>query len=307
VLPANQVQQLERLVAEVEHVAGVRVEALGGGVEDQLVQFGHAGPVLDRRQQGPLRRIALANGRPVAEPVVELLEGHLVGLQRVAVAARGHPRRVGRHPARSLVEGQVGRFLAEVRDQVGHRGQDRHSTGPAVAILQPEQGHLSNNLAVVDSRMEEADDRLRLDEAQVLLHPLAQAAAEPFGRVSLPGQRRDVDLVVAHLDVVDRDVVREEVERAPAAEVEARVVPVAGQDPVLDGSAVQRKPHVRAAVVHGRHLAVVRVDGDRSVRAANHHHSPPPQLRQRRNVDPLRPAGGRGALAGRGTGRDGHA
>ena len=48
------------------------------------------------------------------------------------------------------------------------------------------------------------------------------------------------------------------------------MVPVAGQNAVLDRAAVQRKAHVGAPVVHGVHLSVVVVEhGDRSVVAVD--------------------------------------
>ena len=63
--------------------------------------------------------------------------------------------------------------------------------------------------------------------------------------------RVDVDIVLANLDRKSLQVVGELVERAARAEVEAGVMPVAGENPVRDGPAMQRKPHVGAAVVDG--------------------------------------------------------
>ncbi len=62
---------------------------------------------------------------------------------------------------------------------------------------------------------------------------------------------------VAHLDWIDTYIVRPRIKCAPAGKVETRVVPVAGKDALFDRSAVQRKPHVGAAVVDGVHVAVV--------------------------------------------------
>jgi predicted component of type VI protein secretion system len=79
----------------------------------------------------------------------------------------------------------------------------------------------------------------------------------------------DEDVVSLDLDREAAQVVGPLVERAAAAEVEARVVPVARDDPVLHRPAVQREPHVRAAVVDRVHLAAfgdqahrVSVEGD---------------------------------------------
>src|SRR5439155_10015152 len=51
------------------------------------------------------------------------------------------------------------------------------------------------------------------------------------------------------------------VERPSRGEVEAGVVPVAGENPVLERPAVERKAHVRAAVVDGEDGAVVGEQG----------------------------------------------
>ena len=50
---------------------------------------------------------------------------------------------------------------------------------------------------------------------------------------------------------------RELVERAARRKVEARVVPVAGQDAVVDAASIEREPHVRAAVVYGEDPVLV--------------------------------------------------
>ena len=65
-VPTNQVQQLEGLVAEVEQVAAVGVEAVGGGTEDQVGQLTGAGPLADGRQQGSLGAVyTVASARGV--------------------------------------------------------------------------------------------------------------------------------------------------------------------------------------------------------------------------------------------------
>ena len=63
----------------------------------------------------------------------------------------------------------------------------------------------------------------------------------------------DPDLAVTNLDRKRCRVVGEEVECAAAGEIEARMVPVAGQNPITHGPAIEREPHVRAPVVHRIH------------------------------------------------------
>jgi len=57
------------------------------------------------------------------------------------------------------------------------------------------------------------------------------------------------DGAVPYLDGANRNVVRPQVERAAAFEIKASVVPMTGQDTVLDTAAFERKAHVRATIV----------------------------------------------------------
>ena len=85
--------------------------------------------------------------------------------------------------------------------------------------------------------------------------------------------RRDVhvDLAVLDLDREAAQLVGPLVEGAAAAEVEARVMPVAGEDPVRDRAAVEREAHVRAAVVDGVHLAALEQQAHGVSLDADHH------------------------------------
>jgi hypothetical protein len=69
-----------------------------------------------------------------------------------------------------------------------------------------------------------------------------------------------------------------DVEGVPLLEFEAGVVPVTGEDAVLDGAPGEREPHVWTAVVDGVHLAVVVEEGDRPAVLADHGLSPLAQV-----------------------------
>src|SRR5438445_13621861 len=73
------------------------------------------------------------------------------------------------------------------------------------------------------------------------------------------------DVTIAHLDRADRHVVRPEVEGAATFEIEASVVPVTGQDAVLDAAALEREAHVRAPIVEGEDTPAVVDDEDRTM------------------------------------------
>ena len=80
------------------------------------------------------------------------------------------------------------------------------------------------------------------------------------------------DVAVAQLDRADRYVVRPQVEGAAAFEIEAGVVPVTGQDAVLDAAALEREAHVRATIVERENAAAVVDDEDRTMATV---HEPP--------------------------------
>ena len=74
------------------------------------------------------------------------------------------------------------------------------------------------------------------------------------------------DFAVTHLDGAGRHVVCPKIEGTATREIEAGVVPVAGQGAVLDAAAVQRKAHMRAAIVEREDTIFVVDDKYRSMR-----------------------------------------
>src|SRR5260370_24154545 len=68
---------------------------------------------------------------------------------------------------------------------------------------------------------------------------------------------------MAHLGRAERYGARPQIEGAAAFEIEAGVVPMTGQDAVLDAAALERKTHVRATIVEGEDAPAVVDDEDR--------------------------------------------
>ena len=66
------------------------------------------------------------------------------------------------------------------------------------------------------------------------------------------------DLQVTHFDGTGRHIVGPQIEGAAAREIEAGVVPVAGQDAILNAAAVERKTHVRTAIVERKDTPLCR-------------------------------------------------
>ena len=131
-----------------------------------------------------------------------------------------------------------------------------------VAVARAELDAGPDDRARRDTGVEQPEHRLGDDERDVLLEPLAQPAMEMLDDIGVrPGGHPDV--AGADLDVEAARVVRPQVERATGDEVEARVVPVAGHQPGLDGPLVERETEMRTAVLDGVAGAVVPEHDDR--------------------------------------------
>jgi hypothetical protein len=77
------------------------------------------------------------------------------------------------------------------------------------------------------------------------------------------------DLAIANLDRTGWGVVGPQVEGAAAFEIETGVMPMAGQDPVLDAAPIERETDVRATVVEREDAAAVVHDQDRAAAAVH--------------------------------------
>src|ERR1700693_5733270 len=73
----------------------------------------------------------------------------------------------------------------------------------------------------------------------------------------------------ALFDCAGRYVIRPEIKSATARKIEPRVMPVAGQNAVLDASAVERKTHVRTAVIQSIDPILIFDDENGAMRSAD--------------------------------------
>ena len=142
----------------------------------------------------------------------------------------------------------------ELGQQVHHAGVDGQALPPAgLPVARPEVEARAERPGRGLTAFEEPDDRLGQDQGDVALEAVPQPPL-PVGRRVFPRRRVHPHLAVANLRGEGADVVGPEVEGAAGGQVEAGVVPVTGQDAVLDGAPVQGEAHVGAAVVDGMDL-----------------------------------------------------
>jgi hypothetical protein len=103
--------------------------------------------------------------------------------------------------------------------------------------------------------------------------------------VGVSGARADPYHAVTDFDRRGRHVVGPWIERAAGSEIEARMVPMAGEDSVLDRAAMQRKAQVRATVIQREHAALVVHDDEWPVRPCCDGHLLSAQFFERTNAD----------------------
>ena len=113
-LPADQVQTLERLVDEVERVPKVREGPFGLGREQGVGERSGRKTGGDPREQGALGCLAVANFCPTPQPALE--RGRFrPAFERRAFAPRRLPVAIRRHAARPVEQGEIGFVLGQPR------------------------------------------------------------------------------------------------------------------------------------------------------------------------------------------------
>jgi hypothetical protein len=188
-----------------------------------------------------------------------------------------------------VIESTGAVFRIEMREQVRHAGEDREALAPAVptATGAELESHAKRTGRVL-TPVEQQDDGLCKNEREVLFqsfthaHALVRLEVIPTGHVH-------PDLVASNLDREDADIVGPWVEGSATGQVEAGVVPVAGQDAVLDAASIERKAHVRAAVVHSVDALAVAEEDDRMTSDGGHFASRQPNVGEIRCANELRP------------------
>jgi len=79
------------------------------------------------------------------------------------------------------------------------------------------------------------------NEAEVVGETVRKPLAPVRGRIGMPERGLHPDLTIAQFDRADRDVVGPQVKSAAAFEIKAGVVPMTGQNAVLDAAALERE------------------------------------------------------------------
>src|SRR5262249_37082888 len=141
-----------------------------------------------------------------------------------------------------LLFGQNGQEIAE-------RDKDRQAYVPTVAVLNAEQRDLLHDIRRRHAGRKLAVNGFGNDKAQNMREAVVEPLAPTRCRIVVAEDGPNPDFAVTHLGGTGRDIICPQIEGTAAREVEAGVVPMAGQGAVLDAAAIQRKSHMRAAIV----------------------------------------------------------
>ncbi len=249
VLGPDQRNALEGLVREVEGVTLVDEHVVGGGREHHPLRGGEV-PRVDHGRQRPLGRVGRPSLHEAPVPAGHLLEVVVAVAERRLREAGRAPPRVPADEGERVDEGQwpVGRV--ERGEQVGHGHEHGQPGSPAcVAIGRPVVEGLGHD-RLRTAGLQQPERGLGHDEGDALLEPVAQPSLEPAHGIGLrAGRDEDGAVVDGHVEA-DR-VVGPRVERAPAGQIEAGVVPVARHEAGLDRALVEGEPEVGAAILDG--------------------------------------------------------
>jgi hypothetical protein len=166
-------------------------------------------------------------------------------------------------------EREIGLLLGQYGQKIGERGENGEADAPAIPILRPKPRDLPYDVGRRHVGGKLAMHCLGDDEPDIVGEAVLEPLAPVRGGIGMAERGLHPDLAVAQLHRAGRNVVRPQIEGAAAFEIESGVVPVTGQDAVLDATAFERESHVRAAIVECEDAPTVIDDEDRTMVAVD--------------------------------------
>ena len=230
----------------------------------------------------------MADLRPVPQPAPE--QSHrtrAADCQRLAVAPRRHAVAIARYASQTVEKGEIALLLGQQRNEVGEGRDNGLADTPAVTVAGAEQHGIANKCTIIGMVTAQPEHRFGDDEPDIVLQPLPQAVAPMIIAVGVARPpAHPHGSVVPQFHRGGRDVIGPEIERPAARQVEAGMMPVAGQNAVLDRTAVKREAEMRAAVIERVDASLIMYDQQWARPAARDGHTLGLQLLQSCDVDP---------------------
>ncbi len=224
----------------------------------------------DRGAQRALGAGAMAHAHPVVEPARERIERD-VSAKRLGVGARRLALAVVGDRGDAVEQREEAVLLVEHRYEVGDGHERGEPDSPAIAMGGAIEQGVTHEISGRHARRGRAQHRLADHQADIVGKAVVQAAPPMRGVVAQRRRGRHPHLAADDAHGAQRHVVGPEIEGRAATQIETGMVPVAGEDAVLDAAAMERKAHVRAAVVERDHAVAVGHDEHRTAGRADHH------------------------------------
>ena len=228
---------------------------------------------MDGGAEGALGRLRGTRLDEAAEPLQVAVGIAQFSLQGREVEVGGLVRGRAGDVDGAVEDGEGAVVGVEDGEDVGHGGEDGEPRAPSAGAVAQAKERRAAEHVVGGVEFVQGDDALGEDERELAFKPFAQLRLPVAATVRLDGVGVDVHVAVTGLDGEGGDVVGEGVEGAAAGEVELGVVPVAGEDAVADGAAVEGEAHGGAAVVEGVEAAFVVDDEDGAALGGDHLHA----------------------------------
>src|SRR5262245_23357987 len=154
---------------------------------------------MDGRPEGPLRRLARPNLDEATEPVDVTFRSTLAGPERPQVKGARLVAGRARDVDQSMIQGERHVLGAQLREDVGGRGENREAGTPSSRpVADAEEGRLPYDVLRA-SELVQADDTLREQKPDVLLQSFFELARPVTAALFLDGPRAEPDLSIANL------------------------------------------------------------------------------------------------------------
>ncbi len=172
----------------------------------------------------------------------------------------------------------------ECGEEVGHGDQDGEAAAPSrPAVGRAEDDAAPHDLGGRHAGVEASENGLGRDQRQALLQPLLEPIEEGCTPGLLVGVGDDHP-VAADLDGVGAYVVGEGIKGPSRGQVETGMVPMAGEQTLLDGAAMEGKAEMGAAVIDGEGLPLVPEHADPPCAHLGDQHAPLLQFAERPDI-----------------------
>jgi hypothetical protein len=154
-------------------------------------------------------------------------------------------------------QSEIGLLFRQHRKEIGKRRQDRETDAPPVTVMRAEQRHLADNFCSRDIRRELTMHGLGDDKTKVVVEAIRKPLTPVRRGIGMTRCGLYPYIAIAQFNREGRYVVCPKIKGTATFQIEAGVVPVTGQDAVLDTTALKRKSHVRAPIVEGKRAPIV--------------------------------------------------